>query len=180
MRRDNRELFENSSDALYIHDLHGYFISANRTFEALVGVPLEEILKLNYRDVVLPEDLPMAEAAFREKFDRKVDKTGPYQIRIRSAEGTIRWVEVTSRIVRAGGKPFGVQGSARDVSERKLAREQLEQALEIARELRIEAEKANRAKSEFLANMSHELRTPLNAVYRILRDTGRPPVRRPQ
>ena len=57
-----------------------------------------------------------------------------------------------------------VHGVARDVTERKQAREDLERALAVAKDLQMEAELANRAKTEFLANMSHEFRTPLNAI----------------
>ncbi len=42
--------------------------------------------------------------------------------------------------------------------------EDLNQAIEIANQMVIEAELATAAKSHFLANMSHEIRTPLNAI----------------
>ncbi|MDY6954025.1 MAG: histidine kinase dimerization/phospho-acceptor domain-containing protein, partial [Thermodesulfobacteriota bacterium] len=52
---------------------------------------------------------------------------------------------------------------------------QLEQAIERANQMAVEAELANVAKSEFLANMSHEIRTPMNGVVGmigLLLDTG--------
>ncbi len=51
-----------------------------------------------------------------------------------------------------------------DITQRRQAEGELEQALETARHLRIKAEAASVAKSRFLANMSHEIRTPMNAI----------------
>ena len=59
------------------------------------------------------------------------------------------------------GSIIGVVGVALDITERKRAEVQLEQARDEAKRLKQEAEAANHAKDRFLAMLSHELRTPL-------------------
>ncbi|MBF0225115.1 MAG: PAS domain S-box protein [Desulfobacterales bacterium] len=52
---------------------------------------------------------------------------------------------------------------------------ELEQAINLANQMTMKAESANKAQSEFIANMSHELRTPMNGIIgmsELLLDTG--------
>ena len=49
---------------------------------------------------------------------------------MRSKDGTPLWVEITSRIIRDKGKPVGVHGTARDITDRKKAEEALRESEE--------------------------------------------------
>jgi len=61
-------------------------------------------------------------------------------------------------LARAKSEIEAANHELRDVNQ------QLERAIDHAREMARQAETAARAKSDFLANMSHEIRTPMNAI----------------
>ena len=78
--------------------------------------------------------------------------------RIISAEAGAKFVHIRGEIIRdRTGRATEAMGMIQDITERKIAQEQVTAAKEAA-------EAASRAKSEFLANMSHEIRTPITAI----------------
>ncbi|HTY23982.1 MAG TPA: PAS domain S-box protein [Desulfomonilaceae bacterium] len=125
-----RELFENSSDIVYTHDLEGRYKSVNEAARRILGYSSEEFLTLTHRDVVDPDHIPITEENLRRKIENGVDTTGPYEIRVRSKDGTPFWFEINSRIIRDNGKPIGVHGTARDITDRKKAEEALRESEE--------------------------------------------------
>jgi PAS domain S-box-containing protein len=155
LKKRYEELFENANDVVYTTDLEGKITSINRATEKLTDYTRGEVQGTNFSGYVPKE----YQAALVEIFKQKLRDEAPatYSVEIVAKDGRRIPLEISSQLIYENGKPVGVQGIARNITERK--RVELER-----RNAQEAAEAANRAKSEFLANMSHEIRTPLNGV----------------
>jgi PAS domain S-box-containing protein len=119
-----RDLFENSRDAIYFHDLNGRYTSVNRAAEELSGYTRDEIVGKHYSNFVRPTYLKTVRENFCRKLDVPLETT--YETEIACKDGTRKPVEVSSRMIYRDGEPAGVQGTVRDISERKRAQRALQ------------------------------------------------------
>jgi len=116
-----KDLFDNSADLMYTVDADGNITSVNRVVETLLGYTVEEALKRNFRDIVDPEYMALTEKNLKDKVDCRVDRTGPYEILVRTQEGRPVWLEINSRIIDKSRQPLEITATARDITERKRA-----------------------------------------------------------
>jgi len=170
-----RNILESMEDGYFEVDLAGNLTFFNPSLCGILGYPREEIMGMNNRAYMDPENAKKVFQSFNEIYETGIPTRG-FEWEVIQKNGVRRHLEVSvSLIVSPGEKPIGFRGVARDVSERKMIelelrkhREHLEEMItertnELAETMR-KAEFANLAKSEFLANMSHEIRTPLNGI----------------
>jgi len=112
-----RELFENSRDALYVHDMNGTYTSVNRATETLLGYAREDLIGRHFSPLLNSDHENHVSETLCRKLEAANETT--YEAEIVTKEGRHIPVEITSRLIFANGVAVGVQGCVRDVSERK-------------------------------------------------------------
>ncbi len=124
-RQNYEELFANASDAIWIHDIEGNITLANKACEKLTGYSVSELTDQNVRDFVRPEALPLVRQV-RDRLLRGEAMEQRYEQRLIKKDGSEAIVQLATRLVLSDGKPQAFQNLARDITEERGLRDNLQ------------------------------------------------------
>jgi PAS domain S-box-containing protein len=149
-------LIESADDAIISKTLEGIITSWNKGAERIFGYTADEVIGQPVT-ILIPEGQEDEEPAILARL-RAGERIEHYEtVRVRK-DGTRIAISLTvSPIKGPNGDIIGASKIARDITEQRQARKDLDEAYR-------QAEESSRLKEEFLATISHELRTPLSAI----------------
>jgi PAS domain S-box-containing protein len=124
-RENYEELFTNASDAIWVHNLEGNITLVNKACEKLSGYPVAELIGKNIRDFLNPEALTLARQV-RDKLLRGETMEQRYEQRLIKKDGSEAIMQLTTRLVVSDGKPQAFQNMARDITEERKLRDNLQ------------------------------------------------------
>ena len=114
-----RELVDNLSEVVYVHDLEGNFLSANKAIQPLTGFSREEVLRMRLADLLVPESADLALRMTANNLGSGSRST--YEIGILRRDGRPLRLEVTARLLFQSGQPCGVIAVGRQAGRQALS-----------------------------------------------------------
>src|SRR5260370_21732217 len=157
-----RLLLASTAEGIYGLNAQGTCTFANSACLRLLGYERESaLLGKNMHELIhhtRPDGtpLPLAECRMYQAFETGVRDHGDGEVLWRR-DGSSFPAEYWLHPILRGATKIGAVITLMDITERKLAEQELRSAKEAA-------EDSNRSKSQFLAHMSHEIRTPTNGI----------------
>jgi len=121
-----RELFENAQDPIWVQDVGGMILAANRACLKLTGYRKAELIGMSVSQF-LTENSEAFQARVRLLRGETVEQ--PYEQRLRRRDGSEAVLQLSVRLISSGegegGRPLALQFIARDVTEEKRLQENL-------------------------------------------------------
>ncbi|MCP4578289.1 MAG: PAS domain S-box protein, partial [Deltaproteobacteria bacterium] len=120
-----RDIFENVSDFIYIHDLEGNFTETNLAWKQGLGLTENDLSSLNVRDL-----LP---ARYKDQFADYLNRVKTHGkdeglMCVETKAGREYIIEYRNSLIRDATGPVGVRGSARDITRQVSAQRALKQS----------------------------------------------------
>ena len=126
-----RLLIENSHDIIYMLTAEGVFTFVSPAWTVLLGHPVSEVVGRPWERFVHPDDL-QACMAFMQSMLEPERRGTLVEHRMRHKDGSWRWHAASAAASRdEAGTLVSFEGTARDITERKLAEEALRESEEL-------------------------------------------------
>lgn len=167
----------------------GKYLYINSTIKKVLGYTPDEIIKGGYQFVaklVHPDDLPRV-LSENQKYVAAANKTKlgsvshdpivSFEYRIKHKDGRWVWVQTDGSVIarNAKGKVSHIMNISMDITERKLAETNLQEATKqfkamnnFLKSQKTELMAISKSKDEFISLASHQLRTPATGVKQYL------------
>ena len=150
----HRQLIENNHDVIYTLSLEGLILFVSPAWTAMLGHEVSDVVGQPFQRFVHAQDVPRCEAWLRNIIESGKDEEG-IEYRIRHIDGNWRWhtssgVPLRDRL----GVVMGLEGTARDISERKRAEEKVRDLL--------------REKELLLKETQHRVKNNMNVIASLL------------
>jgi two-component system, cell cycle sensor histidine kinase and response regulator CckA len=120
-----RDLFDHANDVIFTTDLKGKLTSLNKAGEIVTGYSANEAIGSDVTQILGPKSLELARSMREKKLIDGGETT--YEIEIARKDGRLITLAVSSSLTYKDGKPNGVRGISRDITERKQLEEGLRQ-----------------------------------------------------
>ncbi len=165
-----RNIFDQASDGIFIHDFNGRFVDVNRQMTEIFGYSKKDFKSLTIRKIHVDEEkkgilrldevMQNGSARFESDFKKK--------------NGQTFTGDVISSVISIGGRNF-VQGTLRDITKRKDAERKLREAHQKLQEMNSTLEKKVeertvriqhllKQKDDFINQLGHDLKNPLGPI----------------
>lgn len=158
-----RDLFENATDGIYIHDVDGYFIKINKAGLEMFGCPGEEIIGSHLSEWLSPASVEIVNEIIKDLVSGKIiDK--PSILEVVRKDGKQRLGEIKVKPVNYDDKITEIYSIIRDVTEKNRLEQKLTEYHEQIEQSYEDLKEAHRVKKEFISNITHDLLTPLTSI----------------
>jgi PAS domain S-box-containing protein len=171
-----RDLFENAQDVMYVLDNELNFLKMNKIGIQTLGCTKEEVIGSNISRWATPESLKIIYERQQKRLSGQ--KVNPNDIiEIVCKNGEHKWAEIRSRVIRSDNGTIEFHGIARDITENRLLKLELNKSNKQQKLLchLIQGTRGGKARALILKHLSdksynaNELATALNMDYKTVR-----------
>jgi PAS domain S-box-containing protein len=148
-----RNIFESFQDIYFRCDRKGTIVMVSPSIRELLGFEQDKVLGSNILNFFEQKESPLKTL----KTLLRAESIRNLEAQAKRKDGSVLQVICNIRAIRRQNRVKYIEGVARDITNLQEAKQELQQAIEVA-------ERSLRVKENFLANMSHEIRTPMNGV----------------